>query len=175
MKRLLLASTVLFALLLSVIAAQACGDKLLALGRGVRFTAAYKSAHPGSIIVLDRDPTRKNHAEVQAAMTKVGHHRFDAALSPEELKTALQAHPYDVVILDVADAVAVEEVSQGATSKPALVVLVSKPSKIQMQAAEKRFHWALKAPVTLGELMAAIDSAMEYRSKHPVTSAALMQ
>ncbi len=175
MSRILRAATMAVVMLIGITTAEACGDKLLALGRGVRFTSAYKVAHPASIVVLDRDPSGKGHAEARDAMTKVGHRRFDAVHTPEELSTALQARAYDVVILDVADAVAVEELTQGAASKPSLLVLVTKPSKVQMQAAGKRYRWALKAPATLGEIMVAIDNAMDYRGKHPVSTAALAQ
>jgi DNA-binding NtrC family response regulator len=174
MKRLLLASVVLTAVLLGVVGANACGDKLLALGRGVRFTSAYRAAHPAHIVALDRDNAARNQAEVRATLTRVGH-QFDVALTPEELGSALQARRYDLVILDIADAVAVEHVIDGAANKPAMLVLVTKPTKIQMQAAEKRYRWAVKAPATLGEVLAAIDSAMDYRAKHPDATASLVK
>jgi hypothetical protein len=34
-----------------------------------------------------------------------------------------------------------------------------------MKAAEKKYRWAVRAPVKPGKLLAAIDEAMDYRAK----------
>lgn len=169
MKRTFLAIILAGSVIIGAVAAHACGDKLLAFGRGVRFQRTYKAAHPASILAFDRENSTKNRAEVEKLMSSAGH-RLEIVTTPEQLATATQAHSYDLVMTDVADAVVVESALESATSKPSVIVFVRNASKFEMAAATKRYRWALKSPTDMTQVFAAIDAAMAFRSRQSQTA-----
>jgi len=85
MRRISVLAVVLAVLFFQVTSVDACGDKLLVLGRGVRFQRAYKAPHPANVLVLWRvDPQQPNSgkdAQFRALLTAVGH-KVTMAYSP---------------------------------------------------------------------------------------------
>src|SRR5438093_3300876 len=101
-------------LLLSAWPAAGCGDKLLVLGRGVRFqvdTADY----PASILYYINPNApgsdKIEFTQFQAIMRQAGH-RFRSVRGRDELVAALKTGRFDIVLADFADAPRVEELIQ---------------------------------------------------------------
>lgn len=148
--------------------ADACGDKMMALGRGVRFRQAYKSAHPASILIYLRPGSRVQQADkkilLQSTLASAGH-RVRTAQDLARLAEALKLDNYDLVLTDSSDAAGLEREAQASPSKPLIVPVLYKPSKAEDSSAHSRYPWVLKAPGNIGQLLVTIDSAMESKSR----------
>ncbi len=155
---------VLTALFLSGMSASACGDKLLVLGRGVRFQ---NDTQPASILIYLRSGSPASAAvgdpKFQSTLRDAGH-KLRAVGSRQEVDEALKTGRYDILLVDVADAPALEQTAHSATSKPVLLPVVYNGTKAEAAAAEKHYRCVLKAPGRTGHYLAAIDKAMELKS-----------
>jgi hypothetical protein len=152
----------------------ACGDKLLVLGQGVRFqvdTADYPSS-----LLLYINPNMPGADKVGDTqlqnITRQAGHRLRTVRSREELAGALKTGRYDIVIVDFADAAGLEELVQTSPSQPVLLPWVYQESKADFsavraryQAALKRYQFALKAPLKVGSFLSTIDRTMELKTK----------
>src|SRR5687767_12472631 len=85
---------------------EACGDKLLSLGRGARFQRWFLAKRPASILIYASGngiaPALKT-PEFQAALKKVGH-KVEAAEDKSSLARLLHEKKYDLVLADFSDA-----------------------------------------------------------------------
>jgi hypothetical protein len=167
MRRLVFVLTIMV-LLLSAWPAGACGDTLLALGRGVRFqvdTADY----PASILYY-LNPNSPGSEKVeftkfQAIMRQAGH-RFHIAKGREELAAALKTARFDIVLADFADAPRIEEMIQSSASQPVVLPWVFRQkTKVMLTAATERYHYALEAPFKVEPFLSTIDRTMELKTK----------
>jgi len=154
--------------------AGACGDKLLVVGRGVRFlvdTADY----PASILfyVNPNSPGSENieFTRLQAVMRQAGH-RFRWVTGKEEFAGALKAGRFDIVLADFADAPGLEQMIQASPSHPMLLPWVYQQSKADahqakmlVTAAKERYQFALTAPFKVEKFLSTIDRTMELKSK----------
>jgi hypothetical protein len=143
--------------------ANACGDKLLVLGRGIRLEAllgnrtakilAYQHAgtHGAELIA---DP------EFQSALKNAGY-QLRIVRDTEELEVALRLGKYDLLLSDIADTDAVEPTLQSALTAPALIPILYQPAKANLALAEKRYHYVLKAPRKVGRNVSVIEQALE--------------
>lgn len=107
MKRIVHCAAALFAGLSFTPAVLACGDRLAALGGGVRFERVFYSRHPGSVVVYAPAATALRTATDQFGMVdalKRAGHSVRAIGDAAELRLALAAAPPDVVLVDVGTA-----------------------------------------------------------------------
>lgn len=163
----LIAGLALMVLLLSAWPAGACGDKLLILGRGVRFqvdTANYPSA-----IVLFANPNHPSSArfedtQLRSIMKQAGH-RLSSVKSRDELATALKNGRYDLVLADFSDAPSLEDMVQAAPSKPVLLPWVEQGKKTDEPKAKARYGVVLKAPASVAHFLSTVDRTMEMKPK----------
>src|ERR1700674_616384 len=136
MQRLGFASVVLGAALLSGNVGLACGDKLLVIGRGVRFQRAYaqyqanlviysNGTQSGSILTSSRLQTTLKHAG----------HRLQMVEGASQLDEALKSGKVDVVLADFADVAAITRQLQLASRQQVVVAASSKPSKSVLATA----------------------------------------
>jgi hypothetical protein len=155
--------------------ANACGDKMMAIGRGVRFAHAYKSPYPASILIYLRPGSSVQQADnkilLQSTLVSVGH-RVRTAQDRAQLEDALRLGNYDLVLTDSADAAELEPEVQVSRSKPLLLPVLYKPSKSEDSSARNRYPWVLKAPGNIGQLLATIDAAMDSKSRNAGRSVA---
>ena len=86
--------------------ASACGDKLLMLGRGVKFGSISSSYH-GSIIAYVPESVLQsaaiNDAQFQQTVRKAGH-RLRLVRQVDALAEAVQSGSYDIILVDPQDA-----------------------------------------------------------------------
>ena len=154
-------------LLLSAWPAGACGDKLLVLGRGVRFQVS--SAEFPASILLYMNPDNPGTAamsdiQLQSIMTQAGH-KLHSVKNREEMAAALKTRRYDLVLADFADAPQLETMVQSALSQPLLLPWIYQATKAQKAKAESRYQLVLKAPASVGQFLSVVDRTMEIKSK----------
>jgi len=155
--------------------ADACGDKMMAIGRGVRFAHAYKSPYPASILIYLRPGSSVQQADhkilLQSTLVSVGH-RVRTTQDWAQLEDALRLGTYDLVLADSADVAELEREVQVSRFKPLVLPVLYKPSKSEDSSARGRYPWVLKAPGNIGQLLATIDAAMDSRSRSAERSVA---
>jgi len=150
--------------LLSGTVALACGDKLLVVGRGVRFQRTI-AAHKGNVVIYSasvQSGTVLKSSLVQTTLTKAGH-KLQTVEGASQLDAALKSGTVDVVLGDFAELAPVARELQSAASKPVVLPILFKPSKADFAAAQKEYKLALKAPADQIQLLTAIDEAMKLR------------
>ena len=144
----------------------ACGDKAIALGRGVRFQRAFAALKPGSILIYaggnsNGAPVRRS--ELQSTLKLAGH-KVQTVEDLVKLDQALASAKYDLILADVADAAAVARQIESKPSKPVLLPLIHKPTNIELAAAERQYSLLLKTPSKIGDFLATIDQAIKLRA-----------
>ena len=152
--------------LLSGTVAVACGDKLLAVGRGVRFQRGY-AAHEANLVIYfagAQSSAALNSTKLQNMLKRAGH-KLQIVASGSQLDEALRSGKVDVVLVDFGDLSGIAEKLQSAPSKPVIVPVLFKPSKSELARAQKDYKLALKAPAGDVEYLTAIDDAMRLRRK----------
>lgn len=144
--------------------ALACGDKLLVLGRGVRFQRAFAAVHPASILIYRPRTAAAPDAfkEFDATLKDAGH-KLQAVDNATALADALKTGSFDLVLVDLASAQALEQQVRSSASKPTLLPLSYKASKADAATAKQRFGSLLSIPSKSGQYLATIDRAMESR------------
>ena len=161
-----LAGTVLIMGVLSGTVGLACGDKLLLVGRGIRFQHAY-SSHPANVLIFAN--TTPNGAalrnpKLQETLKKAGHKLQTVEAAPQ-LDAALKSGKVDVVLADFQDMAAIARELQASASKPTALPVLFKASKADLIAAQKYYQFALKAPADDIHVLAAINEVMKVRSR----------
>ena len=147
MRRIVLATvTIAGVVLLSIPGAEACGDKALRIGRGIRFQ---RPLHPAAVLIYI--PSNSQRAtQLQSMLKKVGHKSY-AAPGAERLSEALRSGQYDLVLVDFAEAAGVEKQIGTSSSKP------------RDGAARKQYGNVVKNPHSADQYLDAIDTAMRSR------------
>jgi hypothetical protein len=98
--------TIVLAALLAATAALACGDKLAAIGGGVRFERVYAARHPGRIALFipQQSGLRSANEELHLAdaLRRAGH-QVIVIDDTRDLPDRLQPDRIDLLLVDVAD------------------------------------------------------------------------
>src|SRR5689334_918644 len=84
--------------------ALACGDKLLLIGRGVRFQRAY-APHPANVVIYSngtQSGATLRSAKLRTTLKQAGH-KLQTAADSSQLDEALKSGKVDVVLADFAD------------------------------------------------------------------------
>ena len=152
-------------------AAEACGDKFLAVGRGAKFQRAYASVYPGKLLIYSRPSSDPKSAirdpQLHKALRQAGHN-VNVIEDWSLLEHALRGVPVDVVLVDVAEAPKVQDLIASAPAHPdALYVAFPKnlkPAAVPLVVAK------LKSSDQALKYLEAIESVMKARSKHSKTS-----
>jgi hypothetical protein len=113
----------------SLSAAQACGDKLLALGGGVSYERVFSSRHPGNLILLLRPESALTAANdrlrLDNALQRAGH-KVRTVNSRTELESSLREAAADLIVTDWEDARAL---APEVAARVAILPVVSGPEK----------------------------------------------
>ena len=158
----------LAAVLQAAEAADACGDKFLLVGRGARFQRAYAAIYPATILIYAHSQTGLSAAirdpQLQASLKLAGHR---ASIVEDEglFKQALKSGGFDIVLGDVAEAAALETQAQASPSKPTVLSVMYKPTKVEAAELEKQFSCKLKASDRAERYLSVIDDTMRARMK----------
>lgn len=145
----------------------ACGDKLVLLGRGIRFQRMLATKHPASILIYLNPRAGIAAADKEyelRAVLKFAGHKPRAVTSAAELTTELGSGNYDVVLVDYSDAPGLEKEIQAANARPALIPVVYNPTATQRAAAEKEFSCLIAPAKKNYDLLSVVDQAMVSRA-----------
>jgi hypothetical protein len=144
----------------------ACGDKLVLLGRGIRFQRMLATKHPAAILVYLRPETGISAADREYhldSLLKLAGHKPHAVTNAAEFTKELGSNRYDLVLADYSDAAGLEKEVRGSKTKPTLVPVVYNPTEAERAAAEKQYS-CLVAPAKKNyEMLTVIDDAMASR------------
>ena len=167
MRKLLIVAGLAFgSLFLGHTVALACGDKLLALGRGVPFQRAYRAARPASILLYLGQSTKGGaigETQLQATLKSAGH-KIRVVADPRQLDQVIKAERFDLVLGDVSEFATLSQQAKSAPSKPTVMPVMYKPDKPSRAAAEKQYGPVLSAPGKAGEYLMAIEDVMKRRT-----------
>jgi ABC-type amino acid transport substrate-binding protein len=150
--------------LLSGTVALACGDKLLLIGRGVRFQRAY-APHQANVVIYSNGTQSGGFltsAKLRTTLKQAGH-KLQTAEGPSQLDEALKFGKVDVVLTDFADLAGLSRQLQSASSKPVVLPVLVKPSKAELTAVQRDYKFALKASRDEVQYLAVINEAMKSR------------
>ena len=143
----------------------ACGDKFALLGRGARFQQAYAAIHPGRILLVVPPKSVKQAAirdpQLKKALKKAGHEVDEA--SPLDLRRALSAVRYDIVLASRADLSAVSDGFPDGAATPSLISIVEEKAPAAGAPARGRVEAELKAPQSLPTILRLLDDVMKTR------------
>jgi hypothetical protein len=146
----------------------ACGDKLVLLGRGIRFQRMLATKHPASILVYLRPESGISAADREYhfdSLLKLAGHKPHAVTNAAEFTKELGSNSYDLVLADYSDAAGLEKEVRGSKAKPTLVPVVYNPTEAERAAAEKQYS-CLVAPAKKNyEMLTVIDDAMASRGE----------
>lgn len=161
----------LVALLLSLPLAEgalrACGDKFFLVGRGDRFSRAYFSLHPGSVVVYTGGTSHISqglaNARLHKLITRAGHRVFLAS-NRAELARLVASQPVDVILLDLLEAPAVMPDVSTAPSNPELLPIADEggPSRALSNGP---IQSRLSSSDKVNRFLAEIESVMETRAR----------
>src|SRR5438552_18265118 len=110
MRRLIASLAVAFtALAQGAVHLDACGDKLLVLGRGIRFQSRHTPRAASVLLYLPATPAGQSMSDpnIESALREAGH-TVRAVTTGEDLQGALRSGTYDVVLANITNAPDIE-------------------------------------------------------------------
>ena len=183
MRRALLIAVAASALSQGVVPLDACGDKLLMLGRGVRFQSKHTPRAASVLLYLPESATglALTDPKLESALREAGH-AVRAVTSPADLESALRGGTFDVVLANVTHAPELERAqglaAHNAVLLPAIYLVapgaqpISKQqSKADRNKASKDFAVIVEVPGRPGHYCHAVDEAMELKLKREKAAA----
>jgi hypothetical protein len=159
----------------SAVPLDACGDKLMMLGRGIRFQSKHTPRAASVLLYLPASATGRplTDPKLESALREAGH-TVRAVTAAADLEDALRSGSYDVVLANVSDAPDLER-TQGVTARNAVVLpavylitpqaISKQQSKADRDRASKEFAVVLEVPGRPGHYCHAVDEAMELKLK----------
>ena len=145
---------------------EACGDKLLMVGRGLRFQRAYASEYPGTIVIYARATASAKAAirdsDLQKNLRQAGH-SVSVIENSELFAQALRTVPVDVVLADVADAPMIEPLAQASASRPAVRYVSSPAANAETKRLQQQYACPLKPSDNTVKYLDVIEDAMKAR------------
>jgi hypothetical protein len=143
--------------------AGACGDKFLRVGRSSRFRR-YAAVHPATILIYKPVGSTPAGIEALKAILKQAGHKPVAIDNGTGVLGAVTSTQYDVVIADYGDAPQIRKDLRSATSKPALLPILYKPTKAVEAEAQKQYVCLIKPhAMTKYDALAEIDRLMDLK------------
>jgi hypothetical protein len=155
----------------------ACGDKLMMLGRGIRFQSKHTPKAAAVLLYLPESATGQalTDPKLEIALREAGH-AVRAVTSPAELETVLRTGTFDVVLANVTHAAELEKaksVAEGhAVVLPAIYLVapsshpIARPQlKADRNKASNDFSVIVEVPGRPGQYCHAVDQAMALKLK----------
>ena len=184
MRRYLLASIacVMTVVILNPALVEACGEKLLTLGRAIRFQSRHTPRAASVLLYLPQTGAAQplTDPNLESALREAGH-AVRAATTSADLESALRSGNYDVVLANLTDAPDLER-AQAVTDRNAVVlpaVYLIAPAqqpipqaKADRDSASKAFGVVVEVPGRPGHYCAAVDKAMDLKLKRERSSKA---
>ena len=180
---LVLAAVVAGALTQGAVPLHACGDKLMMLGRGIKFQSKHTPRAASVLLYLPESATGQplTDPKLESALREAGH-AVRAVTSSADLESALRGGSFDVVLANVTHAPELERAKAVAAGNavvlPAIYLVapgappISKQqSRADRDKASKDFTVVVEVPGRPGHYCHAVDEAMELKLKREKTAA----
>ena len=177
MRRILVWVVIVSAALILDPVAQACGFKLLPLGRGIRYQSRHTPRAGSVLLYLPTTGSGRSLTDpnLESALREAGH-AVRAVTTRADLENALRSGDYDVILANVTDAPDLETaqavVEGHAVVLPALYLVApsgQQPAGQQTDAdrakLRKSFSVVVEIPSRPGHYCTAVDKAMELKLK----------
>jgi hypothetical protein len=177
MRHILVAAVIAAAVGQGAVPLHACGDKLMMLGRGIRFQSKHTPRAAAVLLYLPESATGQalTDPKLESALREAGH-QVRAVTSPADLETALRAGTFDVVLANVTHAPELEKAKTvaagGAVVLPAIYLVApasgaanKQQSKADRDQSSKEFGVIVEVPGRPGHYCHAVDQAMELKLK----------
>ena len=166
MRRVLFPLFLALAVVQSVQRADACGDKFLLVGRGVRFQHAYAAIYPARILIY-ADPLARGSEMIrdprfQAVLARAGH-KVSSIATTAAFGQALKSSEIDLVLVDWASLPGLQVAD--AASKPVVLPVMSKPTKAETEACRQQYNCQLKDSDRVEQYLNVIENTMKVRIK----------
>ena len=162
----------IFPLLLVVIVLQsfqradACGDKFLLVGRGVKFQHAYAAIYPAKIVIVTSHGGRSSAIQdpkFQTALERAGHH-VAVASDTTRLEQMLKPGDVDLVLGNWADLAGLK--APAIVAQTTVLPILDKPTKVDSQSCGQQYNnCQLRSSDKLEEFLTVIDSTMKSKVK----------
>ena len=145
----------------------ACGSKFLVGARSARYQRLQMTMNPASILWYSQEDANTPEderwdPEFEAYMEKIGH-TIEMASDLDELRSAMLAGKFDVVILQIdllrEERAELESLAADAVLLPTLLF----PTRPEYSKAKREFGTVLKYPATMSGFLSAIDKAQRSR------------
>ena len=150
---------------------EACGDKLLLVGRGVRFQRAYAAVHPANILIYARPTTNADRAirdpQFHKTLRQAGH-QVSVIEDSTLFEHALTLTTFDIVLADLAEAPSIDPLIASARAHPK-VLYVEYPNGSNKVLASQ-FMCELKAGDRATRFLDRIDAEMKTRAPRGAAS-----
>jgi hypothetical protein len=147
--------------------ADACGDKLLRIGRNFRSYQANVKKRPAKMLIYTPSNSATlpgaAAAKIQDYFQKVGHKPL-AVDSIGKLNEALKSAHYDLVLTDIADAANLQRLVEGSPSQTVVLPVLYRRSKVEEAAAASQYPVLIKNPKDEGDFLQAIYKVMQSRA-----------
>jgi len=179
---LVLVGIIVAALIQTAVPLHACGDKLMMLGRGIRFQSKHTPRAAAVLLYLPESATGQalTDPKLETALREAGH-AVRAVTSSAELETAMRSGTFDVVLANLTHASELETAKsvaeRNAVVLPAIYLVVpshtvtKQQSKTERDKASKDFTVIVDVPGRPGQYCHAVDQAMELKMKREKTAA----
>jgi hypothetical protein len=177
MRHILIAAVIAMGISEGAVPLHACGDKLMMLGRGIRFQSKHTPRAAAVLLYLPESATglALTDPKLESALREAGH-AVRAVTSPSDLESALRAGTFDVVLANVTHAPELEQaksiVERSAVVLPAIYLVApashvadKQRSKADLEKASKDFGVIVEVPGRPGHYCHAVDQAMEMKLK----------
>ena len=182
MRHILVAAVIAAAVGQGAVPLHACGDKLMMLGRGIRFQSKHTPRAAAVLLYLPESATGQplTDPKLESALREAGH-AVRAVTSPADLDTALAGGTFDVVLANLTHAPELERAKtiaeRNAVVLPAIYLvapnggLAKQQTKADREKASKDFAVIVAVPGRPGHYCHAVDQAMELKLKREKAAA----
>lgn len=141
----------------------ACGDKTLRVGHGIRMYQALAAKHPSAILLYSADIASGKSPQLLDYLKKVGH-KPRAVGDAAHLSEALKSGQYDIVLTELADAAKVQKQVESSTPRPVVVPVLFRRSRAEEVGAMRQYKVIVKNPTSLDDFLAAVQLVMKAKS-----------
>ena len=140
--------------------AWACGDKMVQVGRGVRYQRA-AAVRPAAIVMfLSSGSDREAANRLRSELLLVGH-EVQMVDDAGVLASMLSAQRFDIVLTSVDNLALVNERISSLQSKPIIIPLIDRSSRAGAEEIQRRFPFVLLLSSRALDQIALISRAMK--------------
>ena len=158
-KKLVSFGVLIGALLVFAPIAFSCGDKFLVVGRGMRYGTA---KYPATILIYSHN--NEQSKDLQSILKMAGH-KLQTVSTETDLLSSVNATRYDIVLMDLNDAVMFEQKVETTKNKPAVVPVIYSETGAEVSNAVSKYDCILHGEKKNRNLVKVVDSVMEEKTK----------